>query len=215
MNVEHALAKQGNELMESVHLTIGSESQQAIALDGHRISVRGAVTDRIREVNISGEFLRSVLKLIDGELNFEVDEEDILVKGPGVRIFGKTTDGKYFNVDQFLNAPPLSIQLQVSRAEMLENLKVLTMVSQNVILEIKKEREVVMSSREATHDATCSIDGTGTLKPIKIGFNGKYLQEAFSSIEDEEVTMEMEGPRSPIYMRGEKWLEMILPVNIR
>ena len=52
-------------------------------------------------------------------------------------------------------------------------------------------------------------------KDLMIGFNPRFLMEAFRAIDDEKVDIYMMNPKSPCFIRDEagSYIYLILPIN--
>lgn len=211
----HALKgrDQGNNLMASVHMEISEDDVEFIALDGFRISVRGNAESVQHELNLDGEFIKEALNLTNGEAKMEVCGDLVQIKGPDVCIIGKTTLGTYFNVNNFLYPnEALPIKFSVNRKELLETLNSMLIVDDHILL-VLKDGICKMSTKHALGNMDSVIDIEGAEdKSIQIGFNGHFLQEALKSIKPEKITVEMRDSKQPIYIRGERYTEILMPI---
>lgn len=202
----------GNNLMSSIHMEIGEKDVEFIALDGFRISVRGQSESVQHELNLDGEFVKEALNLTNGEAKIEVCGDLVQIKNPGICIIGKATQGTYFNVNKFLYPEKMLIKFSLERKKILETLNSMLIVGDHILLELK-DGVCKMSARHAlgSMESAFNIKGAED-QQIQIGFNGRFLQEALKSIKPETISIEMRSDKEPIYIRGDGYTEILMPI---
>lgn len=214
-----------NKKMTGELFEVNEDSLTVTSLDGHRISIRRTKLNESYEKQkaiVPGKALSEISKILTGGVYDEVilyfSQNHILFEFNDTVVVTRLIDGEYFHVAQMLSED-YETKVQVNRKQFMESIERSTIFvrdNDRQPLVFKIEDNVLglkINTDLGRMDAELSIRKTG--KDLMIGFNPKFLVDALRNIEDEEVSLYMSIPRSPLFIRDDKgsYNYMILPVN--
>ena len=216
---------ESNKIMTGELFEINQNELRVVSLDGHRISIRKVELknsyDSIKVI-VPGKTLQEISKILSGELSDEVDifftDRHILFEFNDTIVLSRLIEGEYFKIDQMLSGDyetKVTINKKVflnciDRATLLikENEKKPIIVG---ISDRSMELKVNTTIGSMNEDIDISKEG----KDILIGFNPKFLIDAFRVIDDEEIDIYLINPKAPCFIKdkNETYIYLILPVS--
>ncbi len=214
-----------NKIMTGELFEIKEETLRVVSLDGHRISVRSiALKDNYKDkqVIVPGKTLKEIFRILDGGTEDMVDiyitENLILFEFDDTVVVSRLIEGNYFKVDQMLTSD-YETKVTVDKQNLMESIDRSTLLLKEgdkrpIIQNISDSAmKLKISSQMGTMEDSLEIEMEG--KPIKIGFNPRYLIDALRAIDDESITIYYMNPKSPCFIRDEEqsYIYLILPVN--
>lgn len=214
-----------NKKMTGELLEVNEDSFVVTSLDGHRISIRKSKLNESydkQKAIVPGKALNEISKILSGGVYDEVmiffSQNHILFEFNDTVVVSRLIDGEYFHVAQMLSED-YETKVQVNRKQLMDSIERATIFvrdNDKQPLVFKIEDGVLglkINTDLGRMDAELSIRKTG--KDLMIGFNPKFLVDALRNIEDEDVSLYMSIPRSPLFIRDDKgsYNYMILPVN--
>ena len=196
------------------------------ALDGHRIGMRTLENQKILQKDNNVMLHRKCMpvfkKIMDKKSDAEVkvyqDKKYIRVEGKDFTYIVRRVDGEYFKVNQMLTDDRDYI-FNADRENMLSVMKYnCDMVKQEqkpVIFhsENGKLYSYMVTSRYETFDELETKDNMMD-DELYIGFNPYYIADAFSIIDCDNPVCRGKNNKSPMFIDGNEYSFLILPVNI-
>jgi DNA polymerase-3 subunit beta len=188
----------------------GKETLRMVATDGHRLSLLDRENQKIRGIDEKGMIIpkKGVLevKKIIGDRDGEEEMGIYFNTTHGFFKMGKSLtairliDGEFPEYEQVI--PKGNDQKIVMLKErIVSSLKrVSTMASERmegVKFSIKKNSVEMSSTHQDFGDAQEEVEVVYEGPPLQVGFNARYLIEAFNVIDSEEVLMELKDEGSP------------------
>jgi DNA polymerase-3 subunit beta len=188
----------------------GKETLRMVATDGHRLSLLDRENQKIRGIDEKGMIVpkKGVLevKKIIGDRD---GEEEMGIYFNATHAFFKTgnsltairlIDGEFPEYEQVI--PKGNDQkIVMIKERIVSSLKrVSTMASERmegVKFSIKKNSLEMSSTHQDFGDAQEEVEVAYEGPPLQVGFNARYLIEAFNVIDSEEVLMELKDEGSP------------------
>lgn len=216
----HALSKSDDRgpIIECYHIEEMESGYKIVALDGFRISERisspkGVV---VNDFIINGEFIKTALSIAGDDITIETDDEKIRVSKPGISIYGQMTNGSYFNIKAF-EAISSSTSLTLVREDLLDAIRVSAIMDDSLVfdtdcktLKIGSRRDIGKSNSELP-----ILSASGETRSAHFALKANYIADALNSITDEYVTIELPEDLRAVFMKGEDYLEFILPRLIK
>lgn len=219
----HAMAvKDVRYYLNGVSIERRGKSLSAVATDGSRLAVR--VTDTVtgpgkdRDVIVphkGANAMRDILKNADGDVLVEMSANHLRLTVANTVLTTKLVDGRfpdYRNVTpQIPVAERKAITAQVEDMKVLLN-RLSLLSTEAAILTIGPETLSAHTSSnedlgEVNDSITVTCDGN-PFTPFEIGVNRKYLQDALSAIESEQVHLIFRDAESPLLMTGDAKAEI-------
>ena len=210
----------------------GKEFLRMVATDGHRLSLIDREGPLIRGIE-KGVILpkkgvleiRKIMGDREGEERMEIyfDPTHAFLKMGKSLVIIRLIDGEFPEYDQVIPKEN-DKKLVLGKEEVYSTLRrVSTMVSERVEgikLAFKKEGVEISSYNQDFGDAKEEVEVAYEGTPFEIGFNARYLLEALTVIDQEEVVMEVKDEGSPGLLRPSVFNEtsnqicIIMPMRI-
>ena len=196
------------------------------ALDGHRIGMRTLEKQKILQKDNNVMLHRKCMpvfkKIMDKKSDAEVkvyqDKKYIRVEGKDFTYIVRRVDGEYFKVNQMLTDDRDYI-FNADRENMLSVMKYnCDMVKQEqkpVIFHSEKGKlySYMATSRYETFDELETKDNMMD-NDLYIAFNPYFIADAFSIIDCDNPICRGKNNKSPMFIDGNEYSFLILPVNI-
>jgi DNA polymerase-3 subunit beta len=199
-----------------------------VATDGHRLSLinresNGADTKTTEGVIIPRKGLSEIYKLldnVDGKFKMAIEGSQLIVMHGQTVLMIRLIEGKYPNYRQLI-PQNLNEHVSVKRDDLLSSLRRVSLLSnqksKGVTLSFTNGKLEITSNNPEMGDAKEEIEVAYKGDGLKIGFNAKYIMDVLSSIEDEEINIDLKDQLSPGVMRpkaDKDYTCVIMPMRI-
>lgn len=199
-----------------------------VATDGHRLSLvnregtnagvsapEGVIIPRKGLVEIY-----KILENVDGKFGMAIEGPQLVVTHKNTVLMIRLIEGKYPNYRQLI-PQNLSEHVKVNREALLSSLRRVSLLSnqksKGVTLSFSNGRLEITSNNPELGDAKeeLSVDYKGN--GLKIGFNAKYIMDVLTSIDDDDIAIDLKDQLSPGVMRpnaDKNYTCVIMPMRI-
>jgi len=215
-----------NKIMTGELFEIRDDKLRVVSLDGHRISIRNLELkekSENRKVIIPGRALNEISKILTGDadsiVNIYFSDKNIVFEFDDSILLSRVIDGDYFNVDQMLSNE-YSTKVTVNKREFMDCIDRSTILVKEgdkkpIIIDINDNyMDIRINSTLGSLNDSIDISKDGN--DITIGFNPKFLIDVLRVIDDDEVDIYLQSPKSPCIIKDEElsYIYLVLPVNI-
>ncbi len=214
-----------NKMMTGELFEVSEGELKVVALDGHRIAIRKkkleGKADNVKVI-VPGKTLNEISKLMSNEAQnmvhifFTVNH--ILFEFDETIVVSRLIEGEYFRINQMISND-YETKVTVNKKDILNAIDRATLLIKEsekkpIIMNMTDgnlEIKVVSSLGSLNENVVAQKEG----KDIMIGFNPKFMIDAISRIEDENIDMYLMNPKAPCFIRNkeESYIYLILPVN--
>lgn len=207
----------------------GKKYYRMVATDGHRLSmVDRELPASASESSLNGVIiprkglneLRKLLDQVDEQFEMAIEGAQLIIRSNSTVLMIRLIEGKYPNYQQLI-PQTLKQKALVNRDLLFHTLKRVSLLSnqksKGVTFTLSKGKMEVSSNNPELGDAKeeISIDYVGD--EFKIGFNAKYILDVLNSIDENDVSIEMNDQLSPGLVRPEKdhnYTCVVMPMRI-
>lgn len=200
-----------------------------VATDGYRLSLKhsktkqeGKGTEEIAMI-VPARVFREIISAKDEGEKIEIfisrEKNQILFQISETELIGRLIEAEFPNYQKIIPTD-FSLQTIFDREELLKAVKICSIFareSANIIKLSLKEKGIIVSSQTPSlGENTVEIDAKLTGEENDIAFNARYLLDALSNIEAEELTFEMTGPLNPGVFKVKDdptFLHLIMPIR--
>ena len=215
-----------NGILTGVLLEIKEVKMKMVGVDPYRIAAYNIDVDK--DINISAvipaRLINETAKIIsddgDDKMSFEIAEGKAVMKFDNNKVIINTFSGKFIDYARILNKKG-DINVRVKRNDLLkstERASLLASVQNNNLIrfDIQEDLIIIKSlNEEGNIEEKVEIINDG--ESLNIGLNSKYLKDALSVIEDEEILINFRDSVSPCVikpLKGDKYSYLILPIRM-
>jgi DNA polymerase III subunit beta len=230
-----ASTDESKRILTGVHLTVGSQSLEFAATDGHRLSVVETLLadgeelkpDSKLSVTIPSRTLRELERMLDHHKELAIavrfDASQMIFEGSDRKLTSRLLDGSYPNYRQLL---PKQFERQITLERKLfisalERVAVLADQKNNIVkISIDPTNQEISLAVDAPEVATGreSLPAQVSGEKLEIAFNVKYLLEGLKSLLSSDVNLQLNTATSPaviVPIGAGKVSYLIMPVQIR
>ena len=173
------------------------------------------------------QILKGILASVDGKLNIEYNESNVLFSFSNILLICRLIDGKYPNYDAVIPKENPN-RLSVERVTFLNCVKRVSIFSNKTTHQVRLKisgselnvsAEDLDFANEATERLTCVYEG----EDMEIGFNSRFLIEMLSNLDSGSIVLEMSTPNKAGILShsngdsskdGEDLLMLVMPVML-
>lgn len=204
-----------------------------IGTDGHRLAVCGRTIkggnasfekrEEGQQIVIPKKTLNEIRRFMDTEGEFKIGIGDKLLffKGGDVYLTSRLIEGTYPNYKQVIPQKG-EHEIQVNRLDFINAVKRVSVMSREktkaILIEFTEGKAVLRSRDQEIGEATEEVDLNYKGPGITLGLNHQYLIEALDSMEDEDVTFNMQTNLSPCIIKQESdpdSLCIVMPMRVQ
>ena len=214
-----------NKIMTGEYFEINSDHLRAVALDGHRISIRNIDLKQdygSKKVIVPGKTLNEISKILSGDMEKAVSiffmDNNIAFEFDNTTVVSRLIEGNYFNVDQMISEN-YSTKVIINKSELLSSIERTTLLIKDgdkkpVVINITEGNiGLKINSALGSLDENIEIEKSGN--DVMIGFNPKFLIDVLRVIDEEKITIYLMDSKAPCFIKdeGNNYIYIILPVN--
>ncbi len=215
-----------NGILTGVLLEIKDGKMKMVGVDPYRIATYTIDVENTSDMSvvIPAKLINEAAKIIsdDGEdkMSFEISGNKVIMIFDNNKVIINTFSGKFIDYERILNKEG-AISVRVKRNDILkstERASLLASAQNNNLIRFDIQDEIVLIkslNEEGNIEEKVEIIKEG--ENLNIGLNSKYLKDALSVIEDEEIIMNFKDSISPCIikpLKGEKYKYLILPIRM-
>ena len=215
-----------NRIITGVLLEIKEGSMKMVGVDPYRIASYKIDVDNKENLSviIPARLIMEVAKFIDDDgddrMSFEIVDNKVILRFDNNKVIINTFSGKFIDYERILNKEG-NINIRVKRDDLLrstERASLLASVQNNNLIRFNIQKDVIYINslnEEGNIEEKVEIINDG--EDLNIGINSKYLKDALSVIEDEEISINFKDSVSPAIikpLKGDKYTYLILPIRM-
>ena len=216
---------ENNKIMTGEYFEIKDDKLMAVALDGHRISIRNIkLHDSYDEKKllIPGKTLNEISKILSGdpekEVKIYIENSNVMFELENTLVISRLIEGEYFDVNKMMT-DNYSTKLVVNKIAFMNcidraNLLIKEGEKKPVVVDITDNNaEIKIKSEFGAFNENIEISKKG--EDLTIGFNPKFITDVLKVIDDEDITLYLMGSKSPCFIRDDdkNYIYIVLPVN--
>lgn len=215
-----------NGILTGVLLEIGAGKMKMVGVDPYRVATYTIDVENDAELSvvIPARLINETAKIISDEgedkMIFEIADGKVVMRFDNNRVILNTFSGKFIDYKRILSKQG-EINVRVKRNELLrstERASLLASVQNNNLIRFDIDSDLIVIkslNEEGNIEEKVEIINDG--ESITIGLNSKYLKDALSVIDDEEVIINFRDSISPCVikpLKGDKYSYLILPIRM-
>ena len=214
-----------NKIMTGEYFRIRGDKLMAVALDGHRISIRNISLHESyedKEIIIPGKTLSEISKILNGdpekEVRIYIENNYVMFDLDNTIVISRLIEGEYFNVEKMMTDNYTTL-VNVDKQTFLNCIERSTLLIKEgekkpVVVEISENNaEIKIKSDFGAFNENIDISKKG--EDLTIGFNPKFILDVLKVIDDDNISIYLMGSKSPCFIRDEEknYIYIVLPVN--
>ena len=215
-----------NGILTGVLLEIKNGKMKMVGVDPYRIATYKIDVENSENISviIPAKLIIEVAKFIsddgDSKMSFEIVDNKVILKFDNNKVIINTYSGKFIDYERILNKEG-NINVRVKKNDLLkstERASLLASVQNNNLIRFNIGKDMIYITslnEEGNIEEKVEIINDG--EDLNIGINSRYLKDALSVIEDEEININFKDSISPAIikpLKGDKYTYLILPIRM-
>ena len=153
-------------------------------------------------------------KLFLDNINLYYDETNLIIKSQNYLFFTKLINGKFPDYERII-PKELKYELSLQKDKMVEAIKQITTISNEIKLTFLNDRIIFKSLSEENIEAQTEIEAkTPFENKFVMAVNSRYILDFLSNIDSNEFLMGLNEPELPFLLKNENYLTIIMPIVI-
>ena len=212
---------------------INNNLLNVVAMDGHRLAlVKEEIKETIENISfvVPGQTQRELLKILkdeDEKVTIIVSDRNVLFDFGNYQVYSGLLEGEFFKYNSAVSVMN-KINLVVDKREFTDSLeRAQLLINEDASSKTKNTAPVRLNIGYGKIEMSC-VTSKGQINDtipvemneenIMIGFNCRFLLDAFSSCDDEKIKMEFTAPTSAGFIRSasgdDKYVYVVFPVRL-
>ena len=215
-----------NRIITGVLLEIKNGSMKMVGVDPYRIATYKIEVENSENISviIPARLIIEVAKFIsddgDSKMSFEIVDNKVILKFDNNKVIINTYSGKFIDYERILNKEG-NINVRVKKDDLLkstERASLLASVQNNNLIKFNIGKDMIyITSLNEEGNIEEKVEVINDGEDLNIGINSRYLKDALSVIEDEEININFKDSVSPAIikpLKGDKYTYLILPIRM-
>lgn len=199
---------------------------QLVAVDPFRIATNNEEIGNSEqfELIVPAKLLNELNKIISDEgeesLNIQIFTNKVVFQFDDTSVTINTINGKYIEYEKILNKEG-STNIRINKKEILKAIdraSLMASIQNNNLIKLEiQENQMTVKSLSDEGNIEEKIDIINYGSNMQIGINSKYMKDALSNIDDDEIIMNFNDQVSPCIIKpisGENYKYLVLPIRI-
>lgn len=195
---------------------IKSDSINFVSTDMKRLSTVGiqSVSDNEMSIIIPRVAIIEMQKLFHDDIKIYCDDTYLVIESDSLFFFTKLINGKFPDTKRVI---PTSSKhnIVISKFLMIESLKLINTVSNEVQIEISNNKMLFSSVEDANNNAVTDIEiEFETDEVLSLGANSKFILDFLNVIYDDKFTLSLNESSMPFVLQSGQLKTVVMPVTL-
>ncbi len=155
-----------------------------------------------------------IQKLFFDEIAMHYDETYLILQNDQYFFFTKLINGKYPDYERII-PKSLQYEMQLPKDRMIEAIKQITIISQEIKLTFLKDRIIFKNLSQENIEAQTELEVTTPFEEKFImAVNSRYILDFLTHIEDNEFTLGINDADLPFELKKDNFITIVMPIVI-
>ena len=195
-------------------LDIRSNETKLVGTDTRRLSIASLSSQNQHEFSliIPKKAILEIQKLFMDQINIYYDDTNLIITNENYYFFSRLINGNYPDYQRIIpNESKINISLP--KKEMLEAIKMITTISQEIKMIFNQESIIFNSLTADNVEAkTELLINTGLNEPFELNVNSRYLLDFIAQVEESEFQILLNESTLPFVLKDKEFITVIMPI---
>jgi DNA polymerase-3 subunit beta len=195
-------------------LDIDETSINIVSTDTKRLSYlkMNNIQNNKISIIVPKKAILEIQKIFFDDLNIHFDETDLIIKSNNYEFFTKLINGKFPDYKRII-PNETKINITLPKDDFINQIKLITSVSNNIRLNIKPHVILFESISEESSEAQSEFEiDTNVEENISIASNSRFLLDFLSIIDDKEFELKINSKDLPFILSSKNISNIIMPI---
>jgi len=195
-------------------LDIKNSETRLVGTDTRRLSIDYLKNQNEHEFSliIPKKAILEIQKLFIDKINIYYDDTNLIIQNENYYFFTRLINGNYPDYGRIIpNESKITINLP--KKEMLEAIKMITTISQEIKIIFNNESIIFNSLTADNVDAKTELTiHTGLNEPFELNVNSRYLLDFIAQVESHEFQILLNETTLPFLLKDREFITVIMPI---
>lgn len=195
-------------------LDIKSNETKLVGTDTRRLSIASLLTQNENEFSliIPKKAILEIQKLFMDQINIHYDDTNLIIQNKNYYFFTRLINGNYPDYARII-PNETKINISLPKKEMLEAIKMITTISQEIKLTFKEESILFNSLSADSIEAKTELQiHTELNEEFELNVNTRYLLDFIAQVEENEFQILLNEPTLPFVLKDKEFITVIMPI---
>jgi DNA polymerase-3 subunit beta len=195
-------------------LNIKFDSTELVGTDTRRLARASLLNQNQEEFSIiiPKKAILEIQKLFMDKINIYYDNTNLIIQNQNYYFFSRLINGNYPDYQRIIPTEN-KITINLPKKEMLESIKMITTISQEIKISFLQESIVFNSlTAENIEAKTELLLYTGLNQKFELNVNSRYLLDFISQVEELEFQILLNEPTLPFILKDKNFITVIMPI---
>jgi len=157
--------------------------------------------------------IAEIKRVIRDDMEIFYDDVYLILKNEETLFFTKLINGKFPAYERII-PKSLKYELTLPKAEFLSHLKQVSIITNEVKIQIQSEKIIFESISDETIKAKTSFLIQTSIEEFTFAVNSRYIMDFLNVIENDEFILGLNESNIPFVLKDENFLTIVMPLNI-
>ena len=195
-------------------LNIKLSSTELVGTDTRRLARTSLLNHNQQEFSIiiPKKAILEIQKLFIDQINIFYDETNLIIQSKSYYFFSRLINGNYPDYQRIIPTEN-KITINLPKKEMLDSIKMITTISQEIKISFLQESIVFNSLTSENIEAKTELMlYTGLREKFELNVNSRYLLDFISQVENLEFQILLNEPTLPFILKDKNFITVIMPI---
>jgi len=197
-------------------LNIKEKSTELVGTDTRRLSVSKIDNSSNKQLSIiiPKKAIIEIQKLFLDQIDIYYDKTNLIIKDDNYYFFSRLINGNFPDYERIIPKES-KIKLKLPKKEMLDAIKMITTISQEIKISFLDDSIVFNSLTADNIEAKTELQHpAGLSEPFDLNVNSRYLLDFITQIDNNEFEILLNEPNLPFVLKDNQFITVIMPIIV-
>jgi len=195
-------------------LDIKKNETKLVGTDTRRLSITSLLIQNEQEFSliIPKKAILEIQKLFMDQINIYYDDTNLIIQNENHYFFTRLINGNYPDYARII-PNETKINITLPKKEMLESIKMITTISQEIKVTFNTESILFNSLTADSIEAKTELQiHTGLNESFELNVNSRYLLDFIAQVEENEFQILLNESTLPFVLKDKEFITVIMPI---
>jgi len=195
-------------------LNIKENTTELVGTDTRRLAIDSLSGHNQQEffIIIPKKAILEIQKLFINQIEIYYDDTNLIIKNQNHYFFSRLINGNYPDYQRIVPSES-KISIKLPKKEMIEAIKMITTISQEIKIIFEKESIIFNSlSADSIEAKTELLIHTNLQEAFELNVNSRYLLDFISQVEESQFQILLNEPTLPFILKDKNFITVIMPI---
>ncbi len=190
------------------------ENTNFVSTDTRRLALyKSNAKGKEAKIIVPKRAISEIKRIFNNDMKIYYDDIYLILKDENIMFFTKLINGKYPTYEKII-PQSFKYELTLPKNEFISHLKQISVISNEVKINIKKDEIIFESFGDETMEAKTSFKINTNIDEFNFAVNSRYLLDFLNTINNENFDLCLNEPNIPFELKDGNFITIVMPLNI-